>query len=130
MVFPGNRIGGKMTINGARGFHPRIKDRFDLTVECIRRHYRNESSPLGETLERYADFFGLFESFQGYVEFFLLQDLVNDDFTAVKFFTPFGDFNLSPLPASKEAYLSYKQLAIAFIDARNRRIVKWSKGES
>jgi hypothetical protein len=64
------------------------------------------------------------------VEFFLLQDLVNHDFTAVKFFTPFDDFNLSPLPASKEAYLSYKQLAIAFIDARNRRITKWSKGES
>ena len=130
MVFPGNRIGGKMTINGARGFHPRIKDRFDLTVECIRRHYRKESSPLSETLERYADFFGLFESFRGYVEFFLLQDLVNDDFTAVEFFTPFDDFDLSPLPASKEAYLSYKQLAIAFIDARNRRIAKWSRGES
>ena len=38
MLFPGNRIGRKMTINGARGFHPKIKDRFDLTVECIRRH--------------------------------------------------------------------------------------------
>jgi len=37
MLFPGNRVGRKMTINGARGFHPRIKDRFDLTVECIRR---------------------------------------------------------------------------------------------
>lgn len=24
MLFPGNRIDGKMTINGARGFHPRI----------------------------------------------------------------------------------------------------------
>ena len=27
MLFPGNRIGRKMTINGARGFHPRIKGR-------------------------------------------------------------------------------------------------------
>lgn len=34
MVFPGERVGRKMTINGARGFHPRIKDRFDLTIEC------------------------------------------------------------------------------------------------
>jgi len=25
MVFPGNRLGRKMTINVARGFHPRIK---------------------------------------------------------------------------------------------------------
>ena len=52
MIFPGNRIGRKMTINGARGFHPRIKDRFDLTVECIRRHYRKENSPLSDTLAR------------------------------------------------------------------------------
>ena len=46
MLFPGNRVGGRMTINGARGFHPRIKDRFDLTVECIRRHYLNEDQSL------------------------------------------------------------------------------------
>ena len=40
LVFPGNRVDGKMTINGARGFHPRIADRFDMTLECVRRHYR------------------------------------------------------------------------------------------
>jgi len=34
-------------------------------------------------LDRYVDFFGLFESFQGYVEFFLLQDLVTDDYRTV-----------------------------------------------
>jgi hypothetical protein len=34
MVFPGNRVGRKMTINGARGFYPRIKDRFDLTLSA------------------------------------------------------------------------------------------------
>ena len=47
MVFPGNRIDGKMTINQARGCHPRIRDRFDLTVECIRLHYgtRGAHSP-------------------------------------------------------------------------------------
>ncbi len=68
MVFPGNRVDRKMTINGARGFHPRIKDRFDLTVECIRRHYLDEPSPLSDTLARYADFFGLFGDFAGYVD--------------------------------------------------------------
>ena len=60
MLFLGNRVGGQMTINGARGCHPRIKDRFDLTVECIRRHYRTEDSPLRATLVRYADYFQLF----------------------------------------------------------------------
>jgi len=124
MLFPGNRIGRKMTINGARGFHPRIKDRFDLTVECIRRHYRNEWSPLNDPLGRYANFFGLFGDFRGYVGFFLLQDLVTVDCSAVKFFMPFEDFNTSPLPGSTEAYRAYRQLAVDFIKARNRRIRK------
>ena len=124
MVFPAIRVGGKMTINGRRGFHPQIKDRFDLTVECIRRHYRNESSPLSDTLARYADFFGLFGDFRGYVAFFLLQDLVTEDCSAVRFFMPFEDFNTSPLPGSMDAYLAYRQLAVDFIEARNRRILE------
>ncbi|HQQ32724.1 MAG TPA: hypothetical protein PLR90_02305 [Methylophilus sp.] len=112
----------KPTINGARGLNPQIKDRFDLTLECIRRHYRNESSPLGDTLQRYAEFFGLFTSFRGYVEFFLLQDLVNSDFSKVNFFLPFDDFKTSPLPSNKEMYLEYRNRNIEFIEARNRQI--------
>ncbi len=38
MIFPGNRVAGKQTINGARGLNRSIADRFDLTLECIRRH--------------------------------------------------------------------------------------------
>lgn len=121
MVFPGERVDGKMTINGARGFHPRIKDRFDLTVECIRRHYRGETSPLADTLARYRRFFDLFGDFRGYVDFFLLQDLVTDG-SAVKFFLPFDDFQTSPLPSSAEAYASYRLRAVEFVEARNRRI--------
>ncbi len=124
MIFPANRIGGKMTINGGRGFHPRIKDRFDLTVECIRRHYFGLTSPLSETLERYTDFFRLFKDFRGYIEFFLLQDIVTNDFTAVKFFKPFEGFDVSPLPATKEEYILYKKLAIEFIMTRNSRIAQ------
>jgi len=123
IIFPGNRVGRKMTINGARGFHPGIKDRFDLTLECIRRHYDNEASPLSEVLTRYTDFFALFVDFRNYVEFFLLQDLVTEDFSAVKFFMPFNDFKTSPLPASKEAYIAYKHLAVEFLEARNLRIL-------
>ena len=122
MVFPGQRVGGKMTINGARGFHPQIKDRFDLTAECIRRYYLQERSPLLEPLNRYADFFNLFDDFRGYVEFFLLQDIVNDEFSAVKFFMPFDNFKTSPLPSSKDVYVSYMQHAVEFIEARNKRI--------
>lgn len=46
MVFPGNRINGKRSINGERGCNGKIDDRFDLTLECIRRHYLGQWSPL------------------------------------------------------------------------------------
>ena len=122
MLFPGNRIGGQATINIARGFHPLIKDRFDLTVECIRRHYLGEDSPLSAVLDRYADFFRLFGDFRGYVEFFLLQDLVTEDFAEVRFFAPFEGFTPWPVPSTAEAYADYRIRAIGFIEARNRRI--------
>jgi hypothetical protein len=104
IVFPSRKIGGKATINGARGLHWKIKDRFDLTLECIRRHFQNQDSPLSEALERYADFFGLFGSFNEYVEFFLLQDTVLIDGTSIDFFLPFCDFNAFPLPTDLSQY--------------------------
>jgi hypothetical protein len=122
MVFPGERINGKMTINGARGFHPRICDRFDLTVECIRRYYRGEGSPLADVLARYDAFFRLFTDFRGYVEFFLLQDIVDPDCTGTEFFTPFHNFQGSPVPVTLDTYLHYRERAVQFIEARNRRI--------
>lgn len=122
MVFPGNMIDGKMTINGARGCHPRIRDRFDLTLECIRRHYAGESSPLSTTLDRYAAYFRLFSDFRGYVAFFLLQDLVVDGGSAVKLSQPFDNFRGSPIPSGANEYRSYRDDAVAFIDARNQRI--------
>jgi hypothetical protein len=59
------------------------------------------------------------------VEFFLLQDLVEKDFSSVRFFAPFDGFNSSPLPKGVEAYLAYRQLATEFIEARNRRILEF-----
>ena len=44
-------------------------------------------------LGRYVDFFELFVDFRGYTNFFLLQDLVMDDHTAVRFFTPLCGFH-------------------------------------
>jgi hypothetical protein len=126
MVFPCNQVDGRMTINQARGFHPRIRDRFDLTLECIRRHYLDEPSPLSATLAQYAEFFGLFRDFAGYVDFFHLQDLVNEGSLTVKFSMPFEDFTASPLPGTLDAYLMYRQRAVEFIESRNRRIAAQS----
>jgi hypothetical protein len=121
LVFPGHRVGSRMTINGARGCHPRIKDRFDLTLECIRRHYAGIASPLTNVLGRYADFFALFGDFAAYVDFFLLHDLVSGD-GHVRMLAPFDDFASPPVPQSDHAYVEYRERALAFIRARNARI--------
>lgn len=126
MVFPSNMVDRKMTINGARGCHPRIKDRFDLTVECIRRYYQSEESPLSAVLERYASFFALFGTFDGYVDFFLLQDIVSKDRSEVVFHAPFAGFDTSPVPDGLVEYERYLDRAEALIKARNRRIARWS----
>ena len=123
MVFPANQIDGKWTINQARGCTTQIGDRFDLTLECIRRHYNNTPSPLTATLARYASFFALFRDFRGYVEFFLLQDLVAADFSAVRISAPFNDFRESPIPSSVAEYNAYRLAAVAFVEARNQRIL-------
>ena len=122
MVFPANRVGHQMTINGCRGFNQKIRDRFDLTLECIRRHYLGEPSPLGECIVRYAPFFDLFGDFAGYVAFFHLQDLVDPVTSTITFFMPFDGFTTSPVPRTLDAYLGYRQRAIEFINARNHRI--------
>jgi len=126
IIFPANRVDGKSTINGARGLNHLIKDRIDLTMECIRRYYNNEISPLSEVLKRYGDFFGLFGDFKGYIEFFLLQDLVTEDFSLVKFFMPFEDFKTAAVPQTIDSYHAYKELTIKFINERNQRILKSS----
>ena len=74
IIFPAKTVDNKMTINAARGCNSKIADRFDLTLECIRRFYANEVSPLSGDLQRYSSFFSLFQGFQGHVDFFLLQD--------------------------------------------------------
>ncbi len=123
-IYPANKINNKPTINGMRGISHKIKDRFDLTLEAIRLHYSKQSSPLSETFERYSDFFDLFVDFKGYVEFFLLQDLVTEDFSTVKFHLPFNSFDDPPLPHDAEEYLEYKNNTIIFIKARNLRMLE------
>lgn len=122
MVFPAHRVDGKLNINGARGFNRKIADRFDLTLECIRRFYLGEASPLADTLARHAEFFALFDNFDGYIDYFLLQDLVVKDGAAVKFFMPFEDFNTPSVPRDDSSYKAYRDRSIDVINARNRRM--------
>ena len=128
LVFPGDQIDGGKTINVLRGFNGKIRDRFDLTLECIRRHYVGTQSPLSSALARYGEFFELFRDFDGYVEFFLLQDLILGG--KVKFFTDIDwPTNGGPYPLTAPQYELYANRTIEFVVKRNERIKRWSELE-
>lgn len=121
ILFPAYRVNRKNTINGARGMNSKIGDRMDLTLEAIRRHYVGEVSPLIDVLDRYADFFELFVNFEGYVDFWLLHDLV-DDLHRVQFFLPFDNFERIATPADVNEYIQLKSATVRFLNARTARI--------
>lgn len=124
IIFPAHKKNG-FTINQARGVSRSICDRFDLTLECIKRFYRKEESPLFKILTNYEDFFGLFIDFKGYVDFFHLQDFV-DQQEQVAFSLPLDNFNRSPLPQTIVEYRQYKEHTIDLIKKRNKRILESS----
>ncbi len=125
MIFPNNRINGNDTINQARGGNSLIDDRFDLTIECIRLMYLRQTSPLYDTLLRYKNFFDLFYDFNGFIRFFLLDDLLDEN-QQVKFYLPFDNFNTRPTFSSIEDYRTYKKGVMKFIGERNLRIEEYT----
>jgi hypothetical protein len=127
VIFPRNKVNNCQTINQSRGVNHKIKDRFDLTLECIRKYYNNEESPLSGCFDNYSSFFAMFCDFKGYVDFFLLQDLVDGECSEVRFFHPFNNFEGNPLPKTVDEYLKYKEKSMEFIEKRNERIVEWVK---
>lgn len=144
LLFPGLQIGRQHTINQARGWTLAIADRLDLTLECIRRYYDQLpdasapelpagyelTNPLGPVLHRYRTFFDLFGSFDNYVTFWMLEDLVTDEpgGPQVRFLMPryeSGPYDFqreSGLPRTARAYSEYLFAADDFVHARNRRL--------
>lgn len=129
-------IGGLMLLpsfrwclNQARGCHPRIADRWDLTLECIRRYYSGESSPLDKTMHHPTNvkFFNLFVDFRGFIDFFFLQDCVTSDYQKVVLWydTPF--FESNPIPRTIDSYRSFIDKELEFVDRRNNRIDSFIK---
>ena len=122
LLFPNKQINRQPTINHARGVNAFIDDRFDLTLECIRRHYLGIPSPLSSVLTRYQPFFELFGNFKGYVDFFLLNDLLDTN-NRIKFYLPFDEFNSKPRFNNIEDYRIYKEGISEFVTGRNARIL-------
>ena len=124
-------IGGMMifpkhagSINQAKGTNKKLCDRWDLTLECIRRYYAGEDSPIAKTLLRDKDFFDLFVDFKGFVDYFFFQDCVTDDYRTVKVWIGNGDFTDDPLPKSVDEYLLWISRQMDFLEKRNQRIAE------
>lgn len=126
-IWPSTRVGGMNTINGERGLNCKVYDRLDITIECIRRYYNDESSPLHATFKRYKSFFDLFVDFRGYVDFFLFQDYVSADYSSVKIAVPFDDFVSTPSPKTKEEYIQYMHHMSELIILRNNHIEQYAQ---
>ena len=141
VVFPKHYL---PTVNTERGRSGKIRDRFDLTLECIRRAYQygdfycEDDNPLFGLPEEDKEFFRMFGSFENYIRFFCLDDWVDKKYTAVR--DLMSENGEKPLPKegwSKEIlpcdYEEKKQVAkwwtfyeniMNRLDARNKQIAK------
>ena len=123
-------IGGEMlfpvdpSINTARGFNnTSVSDRFDLTLYCIQKYYEGAESLDDYGLDRVLDavrrngeFFDKFLDFRGDVDFFLLQDAVDERYDTILYLDYLGK------PRSVGDYDRFLAMEIGFLRKRNERI--------
>lgn len=126
IIFP-IRIDGQSiiwTMNRARGLSKKVHDRFDYSLECIKRYYdKNEDNPLLKAVEKSSKFFDTFDSFKEYVDFFFLNDLVDENYNVISF-TDTIDFDCA-IPKTKESYIKYLKNTMTFVKKRDLRIKDW-----
>jgi hypothetical protein len=114
------------SMNQMRGTCSKISDRWDLTLECIRRYYIDEKSPLSSVIGSDKEFFDLFVDFKGYVEFFFLQDCVSDDYSEVDIWCGDTSFEKSGLPVTVDDYFEFIRKEHEFLDKSNERIKEYN----
>ena len=114
----------RWSMNQARGCNVRICDRWDLTLECIRRFYSRESSPLDKALNNSKDFFNLFVNFKEYIDFFFLQDSVDTNYN-VLFGLDTPLFETMPMPKNMDEYYHWIQFQLDFVSKRGKRIKQY-----
>ncbi|MFB9651924.1 DUF6994 family protein [Pseudarthrobacter oxydans] len=119
------------TVNRVRGRNILIADRMDLTLECIQLHYAGEAGhPLEKATTAYKDFFELFGTFKGFVEFFHFQDLIKpgSDYQKIEYFLKPNNFERAATPATTDEYIEYRDNVLAFIKKRSERMATWVRG--
>lgn len=113
------------SMNQCRGTRSSVCDRWDITLDCIRRFYLGEKSQLSDVLETDREFYELFIDFKGYVDFFFLNDAVSADYSSVDQWAHFPAAGESALPQTCEEYLQYIEKELQFIRKRRERIRKF-----
>ncbi len=124
IIFPMHR----WSMNQARGCSVKVCDRWDLTLECIRRFYAGEPTPLDKALNKDREFFELFVDFKGYIDFFLLQDYVDQDYN-VRFSLDTPLFDSMPMPNTLDEYLKWIDLQVEFVEKRGKRIAEYARNQ-
>lgn len=111
------------SMNQVRGTNVYIRDRFDLTLKCIQLYYNNSNhfNPIAWQLEEDKWFYDLFVSFQGFIEFFFLQDLIDED-GDIKYFHDFSGFIKNPVPKTTKEYWSFIDNQKVFLEKRRQRM--------
>lgn len=121
IIFPMHR----WSMNQARGCSVKVCDRWDLTLECIRRFYAGEPTPLDTALMKDREFFNLFVDFKGYVDFFLLQDCVDKDYN-VQIALATSPFASMPMPKTLDEYYMWIDSQVDFVEKRGKRMEEYA----
>ena len=122
------------SMNQLRGTNPMIRDRWDLTLECIKRYYEQPDNtesnynPLWNAINNSKNFFELFVDFQKYIEFFLLQDYLDSNGSVTLFF-PHKSFCDDPLPKTAEEYIQNIEMQRNIVKKRNKRIQQYLESD-
>ncbi len=99
----------------------RIRGRWDFVLECVRRHYSGEDSPLYDCMRRDRLFYDLFVDFNGFIDFFYLNDFINSDGT-VKMLLQTELFEMNPVPRNWDEYKKWFGTNIELVKKRNSRM--------
>ena len=128
------------SINSSRGCCSKIRDRFDLTLECIRRayqyrdFYKTDNNPLFGITEEDKSFFKIFGSFEGYAKFFCLDkswvkdgkvlNLLYDKRNGNRFSQTLDnwDFNQEPLPQDDDEWWVFYRNIMSRLKERNKQM--------
>jgi hypothetical protein len=129
-LWPKRRGPAGQSINQARGLNRQIADRLDLTIECVRRHYAEDESPLTPVLEDAAQFFDLWPDWRTWIRWWLLDDLV-DAKGRIHWFLPFTEFGREQAwPSTSQGWRAYRDRCVEFIDRRAARMTSLSSTTS